>query len=96
MPHMHLLGTGYDFTSIDSEGNENCIARSDDFDFSSQPTYWFDDPVVVDGAGVLSVSCTYDNSASNPNQQNDPPIDVYWGENTQQEMCFALMYVGIH
>lgn len=96
MPHMHLLGSGYDFHSVNGAGEESCISRSDDYDFSTQPTYWFDTPVTLDPTSTVSVSCTWDNSAENPNQQNDPPQDVFWGENTQEEMCFALMYVGIH
>jgi hypothetical protein len=39
------------------------------------------------------VSCTWDNSASNPRQLADPPATVTYGENTQDEICYALMYV---
>lgn len=86
MPHMHVLGTGYDFSG------SSCISRSDSYDFAMQPTYWFDEPVVFLPGQRLSVSCTYDNSADNPRQLFDPPVDVSWGEDTQQEMCYALMY----
>jgi len=92
MSHMHLLGTGYDFHATSPDGSTSCISRTDRFDFSNQPIYWFDSPVSVDSGGSVSVSCTYDNSASNPNQHTHPPQDVPWGENTQQEMCFALLY----
>ena len=44
---------------------------------------------------TLSISCTRDNSSANPRQLFDPPEVATWGENTQQEMCYALMYVGI-
>ena len=60
-----------------------------------QPTYWFDEPVRIGASDLLSVSCTWDNSAENPRQLSDPPRDVTWGENTQEEMCYALMYAAI-
>lgn len=94
MPHMHLLGQKYAFTAIDPEGDETCIARADDYDFAMQPTYWFDAPVRVEPEDTLRISCTWDNSADNPNQTSSPPVDVTWGEGTQQEMCYALLYVS--
>jgi hypothetical protein len=92
MPHMHVLGSAYSFSTTSPQDEESCISRSDDYDFAMQPTYWFDEPVRIGPRDVVSVSCTWDNSATNPRQLNDPPIDVTWGENTQQEMCYALMY----
>jgi hypothetical protein len=93
MPHMHVLGTGYEFKAVEPDGDEKCLARAEAYDFDLQPTYWFDHPVTVDPEDTLSLSCTWDNSAGNPNQINDPPIDVTFGEKTQDEMCLALMYV---
>lgn len=95
LPHMHVLGTAYDFYATDADGSEKCISRADDYDFAMQPTYFFDTPVELDADDTLTVSCTWDNSVENPRQINDPPVDVFWGENTQQEMCFGLMYVHI-
>ncbi|MEZ4241832.1 MAG: hypothetical protein R3F59_37925 [Myxococcota bacterium] len=94
MPHMHVLGTGYDFRGTTSGGADKCISRSDAYDFALQPTYWFDEPVRLEASDRIEVTCTWDNSASNPRQLNDPPQDVTWGEYTQQEMCYALMYIA--
>lgn len=94
-PHMHLLGTAYDFHARHPDESETCISRADQYDFSMQPTYWFDEPIHLASSDVVSVSCTWDNSADNPLQVNDPPVDVTWGENTQQEMCYAFLYAAI-
>jgi hypothetical protein len=91
-PHMHVLGKKYKFTVTDGNGDEHCIAEADAYDFANQPTYWFKEPISFDDDSTLHVQCTYDNSAGNPDQINNPPIDVSWGENTNQEMCFALLY----
>lgn len=95
MPHMHVLGAAYDFRATSPSGDDACISRADDYDFAMQPTYWFDEPVRIGATDLLSISCTWDNSAGNPRQLSDPPRDVTWGENTQEEMCYALMYAAI-
>ncbi len=92
LPHMHGLGAGYDFRASGPTGDA-CISRADAYDFDMQPTYWFEEPVPVRADDTLIVSCTWDNSADNPDQLFDPPRDVRFGENTQEEMCYALMYV---
>ncbi len=94
-PHMHVLGKSYDFKGITASGEDRCIAKADRYDFANQPTYWFDEPVVFDAADTLSVSCTWDNSAANPAQLNPTPTDVTWGEATDQEMCFAILYASV-
>ena len=93
-PHMHVLGKSYDFHGETEAGQEKCIAKADRYDFANQPTYWFDNPVVFAPDDLLSVSCSWDNSATNPNQLNPTPQDVTWGENTDQEMCFAILYAS--
>ena len=82
-PHMHVLGTGYSM----SAGDE-CIVESDTYDFDNQLFYMFDEPVPVEGGTKLSFECTWDNSADNPNQIHDTPVDVGYGERTDEEMCF--------
>lgn len=93
-PHMHLLGTAYDFHAESADGDK-CLSRADQYDFSMQPTYWFDEPVRVDGDDTLSITCTWDNTVDNPLQPSDPPVDVTWGENTQDEMCYGFFYVTV-
>ena len=45
-------------------------------------------------AGTLAkLTCIYDNSAANPNNPNQPPKPVGWGEKTTDEM--ALMFVAV-
>jgi hypothetical protein len=94
-PHMHVLGKSYDFHGTTPGGQEKCIAKADRYDFANQPTYWFDEPVVFAPEDELSTTCTWDNSAANPDQINGTPQDVTWGENTDQEMCYAILYVSL-
>ena len=93
-PHMHVLGTGYRI-GRERDGAVDCLAESDAYDFNNQLTYMFEDPVVVTGGDTLSLECTWDNSAGNPNRIHDPPVDVTYGERTDQEMCFAFTLVSL-
>jgi hypothetical protein len=92
-PHMHVLGSAYRFWVEKKAGSETCVAEAEKYDFANQPTYWFDKPVNVPEDASIGVECVYNNSRSNPQLIHDPPIDVSYGERTDQEMCFALMYM---
>lgn len=91
-PHMHLLGTGFDFQVAHADGTEDCVVRMDGWDFHNQVPARLVDPVVVQGGDTVQMSCHYDNSDANPNQFNDPPAEVSFGEGTNDEMCFGFTY----
>jgi len=92
-PHMHVLGTSYEMTST-SNDEETCIVRGD-FDFDNQLSYQFVDPIELDADSLWEMSCTWDNSSDNPNQLNDPPVDVRYGERTDEEMCFGFSLISL-
>ena len=37
----------------------------------------------------------YDNSTGNPNNPSNPPVAVYWGERTTDEMCLTFLSVKL-
>jgi hypothetical protein len=90
-PHMHLLASAYSAV-IESPAGGECLAKADAWDFGHQATYLYDQPAVWSDGETLVTSCTYDNTSGNPNQYNDPPQAVTYGEGTTQEMCFFLFY----
>ena len=94
-PHMHVLGTGYRGWIDRYEGEEDCIVESQQYDFGNQLTYVLNEPVTVTGGDTVNFSCTWDNSANNPNNFYDPPRDVRYGERTDEEMCFAFTVMEI-
>ena len=92
---MHVLGTGYRVWRTDADGNEECIAASERYDFDNQPTYMLKEPVVVQPGEKFHVECTWNNSVSNPHLIHNPPIPIGFGERTDEEMCFALTYFTV-
>ena len=93
-PHMHVLGSRYSFR-VEGGLADRCVSQSDRYDFDNQPTYWFKEPVSMASDQEIVIECSYDNTAENPQQMNSPPIDVFYGERTDQEMCFALLYARL-
>jgi len=91
-PHMHLLGSGFDFQVTHPDGEQTCVVEMNDWDFHNQQAVRLVEPVRVEGGDVVTVNCQWDNSATNPNQPVDPPQEVVFGEGTSDEMCYAFTY----
>lgn len=94
MPHMHYLGQSYRmwFTHRDQE---TCVVESDRYDFDNQLTYMFQEPIEIPSRAEIGFSCTWNNSPSNPNLIHNPPVEVRYGERTDEEMCFGFSLISI-
>lgn len=92
-PHQHLLGTRYESWIEEADGGTTCLARGD-WDFHHQAFYMYEETAYFSNGDTLAGTCSWDNSADNPDQYNDPPEDVTWGEGTNQEMCYFLFYLS--
>ncbi len=85
-PHMHGIGSAYSAGIVRPDGTEECVARSDQWDFDNQMTFMFKDPPVVQAGDGISISCTYDSS--------DRTETTHDGERTDEEMCFAFTFLS--
>ena len=94
-PHMHWLGAGYAASIEHDDGTSTCLVQDDQYSFDHQATYIFKEPATWAQGEKMNLSCTWDNSASNPYQYNSPPKDVSYGEGTNEEMCFFLFYYAV-
>jgi hypothetical protein len=96
-PHMHLLGNTMKVWATLPDGKEQKLLRIDDWDFNWQGQYQYARSVPLPKGTTVHLEATFDNSADNPNNPNDPPRDVTWGEQTTDEMCIAfLQYATAH
>lgn len=96
-PHMHLLGRSIRVDAITAQG-ETCLVDIPRWNFNWQQNYRFlpEEPVVLQPAEKLRLTCVFDNSPENQpviNGEQLPPRDVTWGEGTQDEMCLAFINV---
>ena len=90
MPHMHLLGRTMTAKAIFPDGSEHPIIDVPDWDFNWQFTYALKTPMRVPAGSTLRIDATYDNSAENLRNPNDPPKRVRWGEETTDEMFLMI------
>ena len=93
MPHMHMLGRSMKAVVEMPDGSTKPLIYVDDWDFNWQLTYAFKQPVKVPKGSKIFIEGFYDNSSDNPNNPNDPPKMVTWGEQTADEMfLFVAAY----
>ena len=92
-PHMHLLGRKIKADLIELGGKVTPLIYEDTWDFNWQGAYTYKDPIAVPAFSKVKVTCTFDNTADNPKNPNNPLVTVGWGERTTDEMCIG--FVGV-
>ncbi len=90
MPHMHLLGKSVKLKMTSPGGKSETLIDVPDWDYNWQETYFFQTPVKVRAGTRFEIEATFDNSAANPKNPHDPPIDVRFGGQTTDEMLLGL------
>jgi hypothetical protein len=88
-PHMHLLGKSITAWAETPTNQTIPFIEIPDWDFHWQGFYDFRNPVKLPGGSVLRSTATYDNTASNPYNPNNPPTVVTGGEATNEEMMLV-------
>jgi hypothetical protein len=85
-PHAHYLGKTFRATATLPDGTTKDLFLIDDWYFNWQDSYFYKEPIPLPAGTTVEVEITYDNSATNPNQQFDPPRRIQWGEESTDEM----------
>ena len=87
-PHMHLLGQDWTVFSVSPSGDTTNLIRINEWDFNWQGTYTFRKFIKIEAGSEVHAYATYDNTADNPLNPNNPPQLVTWGERTTDEMYY--------
>ena len=85
-PHAHYLGKEMRGTAALPDGSHKDLLWIRRWDFRWQDRYRYRSPVFLPRGTRLSMRFTYDNSAANPNNRNDPPQPVRSGPRSTDEM----------
>ncbi len=91
--HAHYLGKKMLLTATLPSGKVLTLLNIPNWDFNWQGQYQYQQAVNLPAGTVLHSLITYDNSASNPHQPNNPPKEVWWGEQTTDEMGSLILLV---
>src|SRR4030095_11172376 len=85
-PHAHYLGKEMRGTATLPDGSRKDLLWIRQWDFRWQDRYRYRSPVLLPRGTRLSMRFTYDNSAANPHNRNDPPQRVRSGPRSTDEM----------
>jgi len=89
-PHMHLRGKAMEYRVVYPTGETQILCNVPNYNFNWQMTYQLAEPVLLPKGTRILVSAWYDNSPNNPSNP-DPKADVYWGDQSWDEMPAAFM-----
>lgn len=90
-PHGHLICSSYELYAVSPNGQDTInIIKIPQWDFNWQGQFAYPNLVRIPMGYTVHCLGTFDNSADNPTNPNDPPQIVSWGESTTDEMylCF--------
>jgi thiol-disulfide isomerase/thioredoxin len=88
MPHMHLRGKDFLYEAIYPNGKRETLLSVPRYNFNWQTLYRAAEPIALPKGSKLRCVAHYDNSDRNPNNP-DPTRNVYWGDQTWEEMMIG-------
>lgn len=88
-PHMHYLGATYKVWFVTLAGDSVPLIDIPAWDFNWQKYYTFQYIQKIPAGARLKAIASYDNTANNPFNPNSPPITVYSGPLTTNEMLLT-------
>jgi len=89
-PHMHVRGKAMEYRATYPTGESEVLFRTPNYDFNWQITYFLKQPKLLPKGTVIDCIAWFDNSPNNPSNP-DPKSDVYWGEQTWEEMLAGFV-----
>jgi len=93
-PHMHLRGKAMQYRAVYPTGESEILLDVPKYDFNWQMTYFLEQPKILPKGTRLEIAARYDNSPNNPYNPN-PKADVYWGDQSWEEMLAAFVDFAI-
>jgi hypothetical protein len=90
IPHTHVRGKRWIYDVTYPDGRKETVLSVPKYDFNWQTDYVYKQPLRLPKGSKLHATAWYDNSTANK-ANPDPSKDVWWGDQTWEEM----MYTGI-
>jgi hypothetical protein len=91
---MHVRGKAFEYRAVYPTGESQVLMRVPKYDFNWQMSYYLQEPLLLPKGTRIEASAWYDNSPNNPSNPN-PKEDVYWGDQTWEEMLAGFMDFAI-
>ena len=95
-PHGHLICSSYEVYAVSPNGQDTInLIKIPEWDFNWQGLFAFPNLLRIPAGYTIHCLGTFDNTAQNPLNPNDPPQLMTWGESTTEEMylCFVQFVI---
>lgn len=92
-PHAHYLGKDLLATAKLPDGTQQTLIHIARWDLNWQAVYRYAQPVSLPSGTTISMRFTYDNSAENPRNPNQPPKRVSAGNRANDEMAHLWLQI---
>ncbi|HTQ60783.1 MAG TPA: tetratricopeptide repeat protein [Candidatus Solibacter sp.] len=92
-PHAHYLGKDLLAYATLPDGTRKTLIHISNWDLNWQAVYHYAQPIDLPAGTKISMRFTYDNSADNIRNPNDPPIRVMGGNRAVDEMAHLWLQV---
>jgi hypothetical protein len=90
-PHMHKIGTSYKVFATNTQQDTIPYLHIPNWDFHWQGFYTFQSIQKLSLGETLWGVSTFDNTSNNPDNPSSPPINVFAGEQTTDEMMVVFL-----
>jgi len=94
LPHTHVRGKQWTYEVTWPDGRKETILSVPKYDFNWQTDYVFSQPLKMPKGTKVHATAWYDNSTANKSNP-DPTKDVWWGDQTWEEMMFTGLTFSI-
>jgi hypothetical protein len=94
LPHTHVRGKRWSYEATFPDGKKQTLLSVPNYDFDWQTDYIYKDPIKLPKGTVIHATAWYDNSPANKSNP-DPTKDVWWGDQTFEEMMFSAITLSI-
>ncbi len=91
-PHMHLLGNEIKSYAISSEGDTTNFVHIPHWNFEWQQFYFFNQIQHITAGSTIYGEGSFDNTTDNEFNPNNPPVLVFPGLNTSDEMFLVYFH----
>jgi hypothetical protein len=95
MPHSHLICKSMLIYALNPGIDTIKLIRINNWNFEWQDYYTYNNLVKIPASYRLFAKHVYDNTSGNPNNPSNPPVPVYAGTGTNDEMLFdGILYLN--
>ena len=94
LPHTHVRGKRWTYEATFPDGRKETLLSVPNYNFDWQTDYIYKEPLKLPKGTVIHATAYYDNSAANKSNP-DPTQDVWWGDQTFEEMMFTGVLLSL-